>query len=117
MLAIHTIENETLSNIICLSTPLTPRFLIEPQVDNKEKTVNVRVPQPVRKCIKKKVQIPTVTCEDNKEQRCFELVTLEQTEQEIEKCHTIVGPQECQKVTLNLPSQVCVDEKSGYGRY
>lgn len=86
-----------------------------PQVENEEKTVNVRIPQPVKKCITKKVEIPTVTCEDEKEERCFDLVTLEESTQTIEKCTTSLGAPKCSKVTLNLPQQTCVDIKSGYG--
>lgn len=63
------------------------------------------------RCVKKKVKIPTVKCEQNTESRCFELVTLEETTQTVEKCTTNILPDpDCSKVTLNLPQQVCVEQ-------
>ncbi len=66
------------------------------QAESKDVVVTVTIPQPVKKCETKKIQIPTVSCTETKEQRCFKLTTLKDTTETIEKCTT----------TLDEPRQV-----------
>ncbi len=37
------------------------------------------------------LQVPTVSCEETTEERCFNLINLEDTTMNIEKCHTTLA--------------------------
>eukprot|EP00095_Tigriopus_kingsejongensis_P006319 maker-scaffold61_size441589-snap-gene-3.35 protein:Tk06319 transcript:maker-scaffold61_size441589-snap-gene-3.35-mRNA-1 annotation:"hypothetical protein" len=85
-----------------------------PQTESKEKDLTVTIPKAVEKCETKRIQIPTVTCEDKKEERCFKLIALEETTQLIQKCTVSIAEPKCNEVSLNLPAQTCVEELKEY---
>lgn len=91
--------------------------LLTIQTDSKEKELTVTIPKAVEKCETKRIKIPNVTCEDKKEERCFKLVALEETTQEIEKCTVSLAEPKCNQVSLQLPSQTCVEELKEYTGY
>lgn len=76
--------------------------------------MKVAIPEPTKKCETKKVQIPEVTCENKEEERCFNLVALEESTETIQKCTTSIGEHKCSKVSLTLPAQTCVEELKEY---
>ena len=81
--------------------------------------MTVTIPQPVKRCETKKINLPSVSCEEEKEERCFTVVNLEEETEEIEKCITNLGEPKCNKISLELPAQKCEEQlkeyKSTYG--
>ena len=47
-------------------------------------------------------------------ERCFEVVTLREDTEKVEKCVTKVDGSKCQKVGLRLPAQKCEEEAKTY---
>ena len=76
--------------------------------------MTVSIPQPVKKCETKSINLPSVSCEEEKEERCFTVVSLDEKMQEIEKCVTSLGKPKCNKISLELPAQRCEEELKEY---
>ena len=57
-----------------------------------------------------------MTCEESTEERCFKLLSLDDTAKTIEKCTTTMAEPKCSKVTLDLPAQKCSEELRRVGQ-
>ena len=59
-------------------------------------------------------QLPRVECEESVEERCFKFIRLEPVTKTIEVCNTMLAEPKCNKVTVSLPAQKCVEELKSY---
>ena len=72
------------------------------------------VPTPSQDCGPMQVELPTVECEEVREERCVQLPSLEQAEVEAQQCRVGLSPsQTCREVELVLPVQVCREQLYG----
>ena len=71
------------------------------------------VPTPSQDCGPMQVELPTVSCEEVREERCVQLPSLEEAEVEAQQCTVGVGSQSCREMELVLPVQVCREQLYG----
>ena len=73
----------------CFNTPATvPR----------QEEVTLMVPTPSQECCPMQVEIPTVTCEEVREERCVQLPSLEEAQVEAQQCTVALAGQNCREV-------------------
>lgn len=76
--------------------------------------VKVSYPEPIKTCVDKPISLPRVSCADLTEEKCITVPEVEDDVEVVAKCQTQLAAPACQKVTLELPKQVCVELVYGY---
>ena len=81
----------------CFNTPATvPR----------QEEVTLMVPTPSQECGPMQVEIPTVTCEEVREERCVKLPSLEEAQVEAQQCTVALAGQSCREVRGLLSTEL-----------
>ena len=78
-----------------------------PVVAVDEPAVTVAYPEPVKTCVQKPIDLPIISCEDIKTDKCIVVPEVEDAVETVEKCITQLGAPDCSTVELTLPKQVC----------
>ena len=78
-----------------------------PMVEPIEETITLTLPEAVEKCENRPIMVPTVTCLNMVDERCFMVPQLVEDMEMVERCEAMVGPPACSMVELTLPRQVC----------
>ena len=85
-----------------------------PVVSPVDVAVKVAYPEPIKTCVNKPISLPRVTCEDLSEEKCIMVPEVMDDIETVEKCTAGLGPLACNKVSLSLPKQRCVELVYGY---
>ena len=85
-----------------------------PVVAVDEPAVTVAYPEPVKTCVQKPIDLPIISCEDIKTDKCIVVPEVEDAVETVEKCITQLGAPDCSTVELTLPKQVCKEINYGY---
>jgi len=80
-----------------------------PTVSPAKTEVTVGYPVAEKKCENKPVKIPTVSCTEETEKKCFQLPYTKEEKEELERCTTVLGPPKCEQTPVVLPKQICVE--------
>merc|ERR1712079_231089 len=74
----------------------------------------VAVAEPAKTCVQKPIDLPIISCEDIKTDKCIVVPEVEDAVETVEKCITQLGAPDCSTVELTLPKQVCKEINYGY---
>ena len=66
------------------------------------------VPTPSQECGPMQVEIPTITCEEVREERCVQLPSLEEAQMEAQQCTVALAGQKCREVRALLSTELCL---------
>lgn len=84
-----------------------------PRVDVPlEISVDTAVPEPVKECVTKTIEINEVVCEDVSEQRCIDVAEFEDATVSVDQTEVVLGEPNCNQISLSLPIELC--SKHGY---
>lgn len=83
-----------------------------PVVSPAKTQVTVGYPVAEKKCENKPVKIPTVSCTEETEEKCFQLPYSKEEKKELERCTTVLGPPKCEQTPVVLPKQICVETEA-----
>merc|ERR1712152_74283 len=72
-----------------------------------EQTCSLAYPAPKKVCVTKAIEITEVKCEDQIENRCFNVAKFVDAENVVDQVETIIGEPKCDQITLSLPTQAC----------
>lgn len=79
--------------------------------------IEVSVPEPVKECVTKKIELTEVVCEDVVAEKCIDLAKYQAETQIIQQTEVVLGEPNCNQVTLTLPTQACSKQQYGYGHH
>ena len=84
-----------------------------PATQPRPEEVTLMVPSPSQDCGPMQVEVPSVTCQEVREERCVQLPSLEETQVEAQQCRVALAGQNCREMELILPVQVCREQLYG----
>jgi len=79
-----------------------------------EVTCNLAYPAPREVCVTKDITITEVVCNDQTENKCFNVAKFVDATNTVEQQEIIIGEPSCEELTLTLPTQVCTKQSHGY---
>ena len=83
--------------------------VVSPDVHGKQVSVHVTVPEPVRTCVTKRVQLPMLDCRDETETKCTMAPKIVEEIEPVKVCRYSVASDQCQDADLDLPIQTCTE--------
>jgi len=85
-----------------------------PTLEDDIQPVAVVFPEPIKECVQKPINLVKVSCEDLVVEKCITVPDVEEAEETHEVCRTELGAPDCNKVTLDLPRERCIEIVYGY---
>jgi len=79
-----------------------------------EVTCSLAYPAPREVCVTKDITITEVVCNDQTENKCFNVAKFVDATNTVEQQEIIIGEPSCEELTLTLPTQVCTKQSHGY---
>lgn len=68
--------------------------------------MQISLPELRQSCVTKPISLPSVVCEDIRENKCVMVPEVEEVTESVEDCRTEVG-EDCREAELELPRHSC----------
>ena len=72
-----------------------------------EVTCSLTYPAPKKVCSTRAIEITEVKCEDQIENKCFNVAKFADATNTVDQKEVIIGEPSCEQITLTLPTQAC----------